>query len=119
MKTYSETRHSREPKPQEHQTKATAQASQSSTTTSVSNPVSNLDNKEGPRQRPLNQKSKENELIDLFQETSAEQLLIEPKDMNLEDIGSFNSEKRLVRLADNVQEVKVSLLKQNDFVTKE
>ena len=110
LKTYSETRHSRKRKRQEHRTKGTAQASQSSTTTSVSNPFSNIDNNEGPKQRPLNQKSKENELIDLFQEISAEQLLIGSKDMNLEDIGSFNSEKRLERLADNVQEVKVLLL---------
>ena len=39
--------------------------------------------------------------------------------MNLEDIGSFNSEKRRERLAENVQEVKVLLLTQNDFDSKE
>ena len=73
--------------------------------------------------RPLNKMSKETELIDLFQEISAEQLLIEPKEMCPGELGSFNNEQWQQRLKQNVnverenaQEEKVSLLMQKGIM---
>ena len=67
--------------------------------------------------------SKETELIDLFQEISAEQLLIEPKEMCPGELGSFNNEQWQQRLTQNVnverenaQEEKVSLLMQKGIM---
>lgn len=67
--------------------------------------------------------SKETELIDLFQEISAEQLLIEPKEMCPGELGSFNNEQWQQRLKQNVnverenaQEEKVSLLMQKGIM---
>ena len=98
LRTYSDTRHNRKRNPQASQT-GTAQEPQS-LHGSVSNPEAKNSSKEGP----LNQSRKKNELIDLFEEISAEQLLIEPKEMNTEDIGSFDHAKWLEKLAQNVGE---------------
>ena len=104
LKTYSERCHSHKGKAQEHQTTSRTCESLSSQS-SVCTSASNLDAKE----------SKGNELIDLFEEIRAEQLLIEPSEMHLEDgelrsnePGSYNHREWLEKLSQNVRREKVS-----------
>ena len=66
--------------------------------------TANLDAKNGSKGSPLNKTGKQNELIDLFEEISAEQLLIEPREMSTDDVGPFNHAKWLEKLAQNVRE---------------
>ena len=64
------------------------------------------------RQKPT-QGRKENELIDLFEEINAEQLLIEPEEMYVADSqvsstpASFNHKEWLVKLTEEVKDEKV------------
>ena len=103
LRTYSDTRHSRKQKAQDSQT-STPQAPQLSSTSLVHGSTANLDAKNGSKGSPLNKTGKQNELIDLFEEISAEQLLVEPREMSTEDVGSFNHAKWLEKLAQNVRE---------------
>lgn len=103
LRTYSDTRHSRKRKAQHSQT-STTQTPQSSSTSPVHGSIANLNAKNGSNGSPLNQSGKQNELIDLFEEISAEQLLIEPREMSTEDVGSFNHAKWLEKLAQNARE---------------
>ena len=103
LRTYSDTRHSRKRKAQDSQA-STPQALQSSSTSPVHGSTPNLDAKNGSKDSPLKQTGKQNELIDLFEEISAEQLLIEPREISTEDVGSFNHAKWLEKLAQNVRE---------------
>lgn len=97
LRTYSEARYRPKRKLQDSQT-SISQSSQSSQTSTAAS--------EGNSPSKIGAKS---EIIDLIEEISAEQLLIEPDEMcSAEDLGSLNDDPWQVEQGQNVQENEVS-----------
>ena len=101
LRTYSEARYNRKQKQQDSQSSST-QSPHSSFSSAVSGSLSE-DSSCTKHRAP-------SEIIDLLQEISAEQLLIEPEQMcSAEDLGSLNHNAFQERLGQNTQENKVLL----------
>lgn len=98
LRTYSEASYRRKRKAHDSQTSMSQspQSSQTSTTASEDNSPSKIGAK--------------SEIIDLLEEISAEQLLIEPDEMcSADDLDSLNHEPWLVEQSQNIQENEVSV----------
>lgn len=98
LRTYSEATYRRKRRLQDSQTSISQSPQSSQTSTAAS---------EGNSPSKIGAKS---EIIDLLEEISAEQLLIEPDEMcSAEDLDSLNHEPWLVEQSQNVQENEVSV----------